>query len=109
MSFLTWRISAAALLLAGAMAVPAGAGDLVYTPINPAFGGQPFNHNFLVGTAQIQNQFNESGGGGGGGGAPVINFPPIDIDLGGLGGGGDGAGGGTPPIIVIPLPSASGG
>lgn len=32
------------------------AGDLVYTPINPAFGGSSFNKDFLLGTAEAQNK-----------------------------------------------------
>lgn len=63
--------------------------DLVYRPIIPAFGGSTDMWNYLIGSAQIQNQFAEQGGGGGGGGnaPPQINFPPITIDLGGLGNG----------------------
>lgn len=68
------------------------ASDLIYNPTNPAFGGFPGNFDFLVGTAQIQNKFAE--GGGGNGGPPVINFPPIDIDIGGIGGAPDGGDGG---------------
>ncbi len=30
--------------------------ELVYTPINPSFGGSPLNGNFLLGKAQSQNQ-----------------------------------------------------
>lgn len=64
------------------------AGDLIYQPTIPAFGGFADNFNYLIGTAQIQNQYlPESEGGGGGGGAPDITFPPIVIDLGGIGGG----------------------
>jgi len=68
----------------------AAAGDLVYSPKIPAFGGSPLLDDYFISTAQIQNQFVESGGGGGGSSAPpVINFPPITIDLGGVA---DGAG-----------------
>lgn len=70
------------------------AGELVYQPVNPAFGGNPLNEDFLIGTAQIQNQFIPQQGGGGGG-TPNIDFPDIDIDLGGIGGG-------APPIIIAP-------
>ncbi len=31
------------------------AGDMVYTPINPAFGGSPSNYSYLDGSAQHQN------------------------------------------------------
>lgn len=32
------------------------ASELVYTPINPSFGGNPHNGNFLLGKAQAQNK-----------------------------------------------------
>jgi curli production assembly/transport component CsgF len=32
-------------------------GELVYKPINPNFGGNPFNDGILLGTANAQNQF----------------------------------------------------
>jgi len=48
-------------LAAGAvLAAPAAQADrLVYEPINPAFGGNAFNGDFLLSTANIQNQFVE--------------------------------------------------
>jgi hypothetical protein len=58
------------------------ASELVYKPLHPAFGGDPNNFNALFNLAQIQNQFTAESGGGG---APAINFPPITIDLGGVG------------------------
>lgn len=33
----------------------ASAGELVYQPINPSFGGDPFNGSYLLGKAQAQN------------------------------------------------------
>jgi curli production assembly/transport component CsgF len=33
------------------------AGSLVYTPINPNFGGSPFNDGILLGTANAQNGY----------------------------------------------------
>jgi len=46
----------AVLLIAG----PASAGPLVYKPVNPAFGGNPFNSDHLLATAQQQKQFERS-------------------------------------------------
>ena len=45
------------LLVAGVtiFAVPASAQDIVYTPINPSFGGNPFNSAHLLGIANAQN------------------------------------------------------
>ena len=33
--------------------------DFVYQPINPAFGGNPYNYSWLLGQAQAQNMFQE--------------------------------------------------
>jgi curli production assembly/transport component CsgF len=38
-------------------ASPVRAQQVVYTPVNPAFGGSSFNYNYLQGTADAQNQF----------------------------------------------------
>ena len=37
----------------------AWAGELVYTPINPSFGGNPFNSSHLLGIANAQNKFKD--------------------------------------------------
>ncbi|MEL7213518.1 MAG: curli assembly protein CsgF [Pseudomonadota bacterium] len=72
------------VLISSLFAGSAVAGDLIYRPINPAFGGNPNNFDYLIGTAQIQNQhLPEQSSGGGGGGVPNIEFPDISIDLGG--------------------------
>ena len=39
--------------------VTAWATELVYTPINPSFGGNPLNGQFLLNEAQAQNNFTE--------------------------------------------------
>ena len=44
-------------LLMGAS--PAGASQLTYTPVNPSFGGNPFNSNHLLGIANAINTFKE--------------------------------------------------
>lgn len=46
-------------LAVGLSAATAGAADLVYTPVNPNFGGNPFNDGILLGTANAQNKFEE--------------------------------------------------
>ncbi len=54
------RLSAFLLLSLGAAAaasVPAAAGELVYKPVNPNFGGDPFNGAFMLQEAQIQNLY----------------------------------------------------
>lgn len=38
----------------------AAASELVYTPINPSFGGSPLNGQWLLNSAQAQNRFTES-------------------------------------------------
>ncbi|HGY9626129.1 curli assembly protein CsgF [Pseudomonas juntendi] len=45
----------AACLLAGAFVGPIQATELVYTPVNPAFGGNPLNGTWLLNNAQAQN------------------------------------------------------
>lgn len=37
----------------------AAAEDLVYTPVNPSFGGNPFNSPHLLGIANAQNKFKD--------------------------------------------------
>lgn len=46
------------LLIAATVLLPlnASASELVYTPINPSFGGNPINGSFLLGKAQSQNK-----------------------------------------------------
>ncbi|MGF6393803.1 curli assembly protein CsgF [Pseudomonas plecoglossicida] len=47
----------AACLLASAFA--AQATELVYTPVNPAFGGNPLNGTWLLNNAQAQNDYDD--------------------------------------------------
>lgn len=37
------------------------AGDLIYQPINPSFGGDPFNSSHLLQLADIQNEYKDDG------------------------------------------------
>ena len=48
-----------AVLLFLMVTASVGATELVYTPINPSFGGNPLNGNFLLQKAQSQNSFTE--------------------------------------------------
>lgn len=48
------NIKATALMLLCASPL-ASAGELVYQPINPSFGGDPFNGSYLLGKAQAQD------------------------------------------------------
>lgn len=50
------RGSVALCGLAGSAAV---AQDIVYQPINPSFGGNPFNSNHLLGVANAQNDYRD--------------------------------------------------
>lgn len=54
-----FRPAAIAAGLCIASSSPALAGDLVYTPINPSFGGNPFNSSHLLGIANAQNKFKD--------------------------------------------------
>lgn len=42
-----------------AMTSPASAQDMVYTPVNPSFGGNPFNSAHLLGIANAQNDYKD--------------------------------------------------
>ena len=43
------------LAIAVVFAVPAAAQDVVYRPISPTFGGNPFNSNHVLGVANANN------------------------------------------------------
>ncbi len=50
-------------ILTGAFALMCGApaaADMIYKPINPSFGGDPFNSNHLQGLATAQKSFKEN-------------------------------------------------
>lgn len=49
-----------ALALSGA-AFQVSAGDLIYQPINPSFGGNPLNSGHLFQGADIQNRYRDDG------------------------------------------------
>lgn len=36
--------------------------ELVYTPVNPSFGGSPLNGSWMLGSAQSQNKFSDDRG-----------------------------------------------
>jgi curli production assembly/transport component CsgF len=43
----------------GVASVSAHAQDLVHEPISPTFGGNPFNSNHILGTANAQNNYRD--------------------------------------------------
>lgn len=43
----------------GAAAAPAVAQDMVYQPVDPSFGGNPFNSAHLLGIANAQNDYKD--------------------------------------------------
>jgi len=47
------------ILLLAIFQVSTLAQDFVYKPINPAFGGNPYNYNWLLGQAEAQNMYEE--------------------------------------------------
>lgn len=70
-----------------ALATTAQAGDLVYSPINPSFGGNPLNSSHLLGIASAQRE------------ATASDFEePIDGDLGTPG---TGTGGNTEADLFV--------
>jgi len=55
------RVFCVSLYLAGSsLAGWAQASELVYTPINPSFGGNPLNGSWLLSNAQAQNDYSAS-------------------------------------------------
>lgn len=67
-------------------AAPAGAVDLVYTPINPSFGGSPLNSSHLLGLANAQrdataSDANKGTGTGSGTGGTDTGGGNSDVDL----------------------------
>lgn len=47
------------VMAVAACPVTATASDLVYTPINPSFGGNPFNSAHLLGVATAQSKYKD--------------------------------------------------
>lgn len=56
---------AGVLLLTDWLIGTAQAQELVYKPINPAFGGNPYNYSWLLESATIQKQYKED---------PLVDF-----------------------------------
>jgi curli production assembly/transport component CsgF len=50
---------AACAVLISLFAVEASAQDIVYEPVNPSFGGNPFNSAHLLGIANAQNDYKD--------------------------------------------------
>ncbi len=78
------RLVAGAAIAGSLVAAPsAGAGDLVFTPINPSFGGNPLNSSHLLGMANAQRTATASdannGGTGGGGTDPGTGTSDADL------------------------------
>ena len=52
-------LSMVCALAATVLAVPAAAQDITYQPIDPTFGGNPFNSAHLLGVANAQNDYKD--------------------------------------------------
>ncbi|WP_083007806.1 curli assembly protein CsgF [Halomonas sp. GT] len=50
------RISCAAFIVVMGVGAHAHSGELIYQPINPSFGGDPFTGSYLLGKAQSQDK-----------------------------------------------------
>ncbi len=55
--YLSTALAAAALFMVSSAV---SAGTIIYTPVNPAFGGSPLNGSWLLSQAQAQNQFTQA-------------------------------------------------
>jgi curli production assembly/transport component CsgF len=89
------RIVPAAVGIAALMASYASAGQLVYQPTNPTFGGNALNGSFLLSTAQTQGAGVKSGQ------QQTPDLSGLNSALGNLGDVGSNSGAGSSPIIVI--------
>lgn len=92
------RIDAAMITvgLVASMTASAVAGQLVYQPTNPTFGGNPLNGSFLLSTAQTQGAGVKSGQ------QQTPDLSGLDNALSNLGNVNQGTGStGTSPVIVI--------
>lgn len=49
----------AACIFGAAVTAPAQAQDIVYQPVDPSFGGNPFNSGHLLGIANAQNDYKD--------------------------------------------------
>jgi curli production assembly/transport component CsgF len=87
----TLALAAATLFALGGSSF---AGQLVYQPTNPTFGGNPLNGSFLLSTAQTQGAGVKSGQ------QQVPDLSGLNDALSNLGNIGDGTGGGSPIIII---------
>jgi curli production assembly/transport component CsgF len=56
----TLFLTCALVWLLLAAAASARASELVYTPVNPSFGGSPLNGSWLLGSAAAQNTFKDN-------------------------------------------------
>ncbi len=58
---LSYFISCSATALLASVLLPqqVGASELVYTPVNPSFGGNPFNSAHLLGVANAINDYKD--------------------------------------------------
>jgi len=57
---MTIKTVMAAIALGALVSAPALSSEITYRPINPSFGGDPFNGSFLLQSADIQNQHTDS-------------------------------------------------
>lgn len=90
------RVTLIAAGMAAMTAMSAIAGQLVYQPTNPTFGGNPLNGSFLLSTAQTQGAGVKSGQ------QQTPDLSGLDNALSNLGNTNQGAGsGGAAPVIVI--------
>ncbi len=93
------RVSFRGILAVTAMTLigtPSIAGQLVYQPTNPTFGGNPLNGTFLLSTAQTQGFGVKSGQQ-----QQAPDLSGLNDALSNLGNVGNTSGGGSSPIIVI--------
>ena len=55
----TSKVTSAAIAALALWTTETSASDLVYVPINPSFGGNPFNSSHLLGVATAQSKYKD--------------------------------------------------
>ncbi|MFS8047293.1 curli assembly protein CsgF [Rhizobium sp. BR 314] len=90
------RATMVAVVLSAVAGLPVFAGQLVYQPTNPTFGGNPLNGSFLLSTAQTQGDGVKSGQ------QQTPDLSGLNSALSNLGNANQGASSsGSSPVIVI--------
>lgn len=84
-----------------ALCTAASASEMVYHPVSPSFGGNPFNGSYLLQQAQAQGAGTQSG-------QQAPDLSGLTNSLNNLGSGSSGSGSSGPGSVIVinPIPSS---